>query len=69
MATFFTERISPLILNALVSKDVGVIEDIAEISAVGHRIVHGGKEFTGSVIIDDKVPTEQVVSALERTRQ
>jgi len=34
---------------------VGVIEDIAEINAVGHRVVHGGEEFTGSVIIDDDV--------------
>ncbi len=44
-----------LILDTLVSRDVGVIEDIAEINAVGHRVVHGGEEFTGSVIIDDDV--------------
>ncbi len=44
-----------LILNTLVSRDVGVIEDISQISAVGHRVVHGGEEFTGSVIIDDNV--------------
>jgi len=44
-----------LILNTLVSRDVGVIEDISEIGAVGHRVVHGGEEFTGSVIIDDNV--------------
>jgi len=44
-----------LILNTLVSRDVGVIEDISQISAVGHRVVHGGEEFTGSVIIDDDV--------------
>ena len=44
-----------LILDTLVSRDMGVIEDIAEINAVGHRVVHGGEEFTGSVIIDDNV--------------
>ncbi|MHC4737951.1 MAG: acetate/propionate family kinase [Planctomycetota bacterium] len=44
-----------LILDTLVRGDVGVIEDISEISAVGHRVVHGGEEFTGSVIIDDNV--------------
>ncbi|MHC4396563.1 MAG: acetate/propionate family kinase [Planctomycetota bacterium] len=49
------EKGMELILNTLVDKDVGVIGDISEISAVGHRVVHGGEEFTGSVIIDDKV--------------
>lgn len=49
------EKAMTLILNTLVNKDVGVIEDISEIGAVGHRVVHGGEEFTGSVIIDDKV--------------
>ena len=42
------------ILNTLISKDVGVIKDISEIGAVGHRVVHGGEEFTGSVIIDSR---------------
>lgn len=49
------ERAMELILNTLVSKDVGVINSISEIAAVGHRVVHGGEEFTGSVVIDDKV--------------
>jgi acetate kinase len=44
-----------LILNTLVSKDVGVIQGISAIGAVGHRVVHGGEEFTGSVVIDDEV--------------
>ena len=50
-----------LVLNTLVSKDVGVIEDISEISSVGHRVVHGGEEFTGSVVINDKV-----IASIER---
>ena len=44
-----------VILEALVAEDTGVIGDIAEIGAVGHRVVHGGEEFTGSVVIDDAV--------------
>ncbi len=44
-----------LILNTLVSRDVGLIKDISEIGAVGHRVVHGGEEFTGSVIINSRV--------------
>jgi len=44
-----------LILNTLADKDVGVIKDIKEISAVGHRVVHGGERFHSSVKIDDEV--------------
>lgn len=33
----------------------GVIKDLSEISAVGHRIVHGGEIFRGSVLVDEKV--------------
>ena len=44
-----------LILETLVSRDAGIIQDFSEIGAVGHRVVHGGEEFTGSVIIDEKV--------------
>ena len=49
------EKGMELILDTLVNEDVGVIKDISEISAVGHRVVHGGEEFTGSVVIDEKV--------------
>jgi len=44
-----------LILRTLVGDEAGVLQDISEIGAVGHRVVHGGEEFTGSVIIDEKV--------------
>jgi len=44
-----------LILETLVSSQVGVLHSIGEIGAVGHRVVHGGEAFTGSVIVDDKV--------------
>ncbi|WP_242820266.1 acetate kinase [Deferrivibrio essentukiensis] len=44
-----------LIVNTLESKEHGVIEKIVEISAVGHRVVHGGERFKSSVLIDDEV--------------
>jgi len=44
-----------LILQTLVDEEVGVLRQISEIGAVGHRVVHGGEEFIGSVIIDDNV--------------
>ena len=43
------------VIAALVNEEYGVIADMSEISAVGHRVVHGGEEFSGSVIITDAV--------------
>ena len=43
------------VLNALVDKDNGVIGSMAEIDAVGHRVVHGGEKFAKSVLITDEV--------------
>jgi acetate kinase len=42
-----------LIIKTLVSKEQGVINDMAVIKAVGHRVLHGGMKFTKSVIVDD----------------
>jgi len=44
-----------LVIDALVDKNHGVIESMSEIGAVGHRVVHGGESFSGSVVIDDAV--------------
>ncbi len=44
-----------MVLDALVSSEHGVIGDLKEIDAVGHRLVHGGDKFTESVIIDEEV--------------
>lgn len=49
------EQAMATILQTLVDPAIGVIRDGAEIEAVGHRVVHGGEEFTGSVLIDDRV--------------
>ena len=44
-----------MILDALVDKDHGVLSDISEIKAVGHRVLHGGKYYSKSVIVNDDV--------------
>lgn len=41
--------------NALVDAEVGVISDLSEVTAVGHRIVQGGAIFKESVIADEDV--------------
>ncbi len=43
------------VLGVMLSKNHGVIEDKEDIEAVGHRVVHGGETFTGSVLITDEV--------------
>lgn len=48
------------VLEALTDQDFGVIGDLAEIDAVGHRIVHGGERFAHSVLI-----TDEVIAAIE----
>lgn len=44
-----------IVLEQLVHKDYGVIKDLSEIDAVGHRVVHGGEIFDKSVLIDEDV--------------
>ncbi len=49
-----------MVLAALTDKEYGVIADMSEISAVGHRVVHGGEKFASSVVI-----TEDVIKTME----
>lgn len=49
-----------LVIGKLTDEKVGVIKSLEEIDAVGHRIVHGGEQFSGSVVI-----TDEVVKAIE----
>ena len=44
-----------LVLEALVNEEYGVIKSMDEISAVGHRVVHGGEKYSESVLITDEV--------------
>ena len=41
------------VLSFLTDTESGVVKDISEIAAVGHRVLHGGEEFTQSALIDD----------------
>jgi acetate kinase len=50
-----------IVLQTLISDKVGVLQEISEIGAVGHRVVHGGEEFIGSVIIN-----ENVIASIEK---
>lgn len=43
------------VIAVLLSKNHGVIKDKSEIEAVGHRVVHGGEAFSGSVLITEEV--------------
>ena len=49
------EEALKIVLAQLVHEDYGVIKSLSEISAVGHRVVHGGELFDKSVLIDDDV--------------
>ena len=44
-----------LVVDQLLDNEYGVIKDLKEIDAVGHRVVHGGEKFSGSVLITDDV--------------
>lgn len=50
-----------MVIDALVDGEHGVIASMDEIGAVGHRVVHGAEEFTGSTLV-----TEAVMKALEK---
>lgn len=43
------------IFSLLTDPEIGVIKDLKEINAVGHRMVHGGEKFAESVLITDEV--------------
>lgn len=44
-----------LMLRALLDPEKGVLKSVDEIGAVGHRVLHGGEEFTESCIINEEV--------------
>ena len=48
-----------LVLEHLVDKEYGILDSLDEITAVGHRVVHGGEKFAKSIIITKEV-AEQI---------
>lgn len=53
-----------LVLDALVNPKSGAVKSLAEIDAVGHRVVHGGEKFAGSVVL-----TEEVLAQVEECNE
>ena len=53
-----------LVIDSLLSNEYGVIKNLSEITAVGHRIVHGGEFFAESVVI-----TKEVKEAIEKCNE
>ncbi len=49
-----TEAIK-IVLDTLVSPEHGVIASVSEVGAVGHRVLHGGDKFSGSVLVTEAV--------------
>jgi acetate kinase len=53
------------LLRILVSPELGVLATLSDIDAVGHRVVHGGEDYSDSVLIDDEaIKTIDQLSAL-----
>ncbi|MDD3338818.1 MAG: acetate kinase [Lachnospiraceae bacterium] len=50
-----------MVLDALTNDKTGVIKSLAEVEAVGHRVVHGGEEFASSAKI-----TDEMIAAVEK---
>lgn len=49
------------LLEVLVSPDLGALHSLSDIDAVGHRVVHGGEDYSDSVLVD-----EDVIQSIER---
>ena len=49
-----------MVLDAIVNPKTGALKSLAEVDAVGHRVVHGGEKFASSVIL-----TEEVLAQIE----
>ena len=44
-----------MVIDALTSKEHGVINSMSEIDAVGHRVLHGGAHYSASIVVNDDV--------------
>ena len=53
-----------MVLDALVNEKTGAIASLAEIDAVGHRVIHGGEKFATSTIL-----TDEVLAAIEECNE
>jgi acetate kinase len=53
-----------LILHTLTDAKIGVLKNLDEIGAIGHRIVHGGDKFSASVVVTDEV-VQNIVDCID----
>ena len=53
-----------MVLDALVNPNTGAIANLSEIDAVGHRVVHGGENFTAAALV-----TPEVLAAIEECNE
>lgn len=53
-----------LVVEHLTDKEIGVISSIEEVSAIGHRMVHGGEKFVSSAVI-----TDEILAAIEENNE
>lgn len=44
-----------LVMETLTDKELGVIADVSEIDAVGHRAAHGGAALSGAVLVNEEI--------------
>jgi len=49
------KRAIRMVIDALTDRETGVVGDLSQIGAVGHRIVHGGEKFSSATLIDEEV--------------
>lgn len=54
VATNHTEALSDM-CKVLTDKEIGVLVSLSDVDAIGHRTVHGGERFSGSVAVTDEV--------------
>ncbi len=57
------EEALKIVLEQLTNEEYGVIRDLSEITAVGHRIVHGGELFSESVLVTEEVIEKIIICA------
>lgn len=48
------------VIDILTNGEYAVVSDLSEINAIGHRVLHGGSKFSGSVLVN-----EQVIEAIK----
>ena len=53
-----------ILIDTLLSEKYGVLKSMAEVEAVGHRLVHGGEEYTEAVTID-----QEILKQIEKTSE